>query len=245
MRRTLVRPQSLTELRAEMNGDPAAIVVGGAVGLMSAAMTPRWAATNVDLSGLRLSWAADGRVGSMACLAHVQGACGPGRRALEESIAVTANPTLREMITIGGVLGGRSPRADVAVALAVQGGRVRLMYVATGEVDWVPVLQLWALTERFVILEVDLGSCPDSRYRRFSGHHRGASALVSVAAAIDHDGSVRMCVGAALPAPTLVDPDDLPGPAALVDDHLASREFRHRILCVLADELRAELGGRS
>jgi CO/xanthine dehydrogenase FAD-binding subunit len=241
MSRRLVRPASFAQLRAELSCDPEAIVVGGAVGLMSAAMTPGWANTNVDLSGLPLDWTADSRVGAMASLARVQGTHGPGRRALAEAIAATATPALREMITIGGVLGARSPRADVAVALAVHRGRVRLLHVDTGEVGWRPVLQLWELTERFVILEVDLGSRGDSRYRRFCGHHRGAPTIVSVGAIVADDGSMHICVGAALPAPTLVDPDDLPLPAELLDDQLASCQYRHRIMRALVDELCAEL----
>jgi CO/xanthine dehydrogenase FAD-binding subunit len=242
MTRRLVRPASFAQLRAELKCDPEAIVVGGAVGLMSAAMSPGWANTNIDLSGLPLNWATHRRVGAMASLALVQGAHGLGRQALAEAIAATATPALREMITIGGVLGARSARADVAVALAVHRARVRLLHVDSGTIDWLPVLQLWELTERFVILEVDLGSCGNSRYRRFGGHHRSAPAVVSVGAVVDDDSSVRVCIGAALPAPTLVDPDDLPRPVELLDDHLASRQYRHQIMCALVGELCAELG---
>jgi CO/xanthine dehydrogenase FAD-binding subunit len=241
MSRQLVRPASFAQLRAELSRDPEAIVVGGAVGLMSAAMSPGWANTNVDLSGLPLNWVAHSCVGAMASLARVQGAHGPGRRALAEAIAATANPALREMITIGGVLGARSPRADVAVALALHRGRVRLLHVDSGAIDWLPVLQLWELTERFVILEVDLGSRGDSRYRRFCGHHRGAPTIVSVGAMVEDDGSVRVCIGAALPAPTLVDLDDLPLPVELLDDHLASCQYRYQIMRALVGELCAEL----
>jgi hypothetical protein len=128
------------------------------------------------------------------------------------------------------------------VALAVHHGRVRLLHVDSGAIDWLPVLELWELTERFVILEVDLGSRGDSRYRRFCGHHRSAPAMVSVAALVDDDGSVSVCIGAALPAPTLVDPDDLPRPVELLDDHLASCQYRHHIMRALVGELCAELG---
>jgi CO/xanthine dehydrogenase FAD-binding subunit len=241
MSRRLIRPASFAQLRAELSCDPEAVVVGGAVGLMSAAMSPDWANTNIDLSCLSLNWADHNRVGAMASLARVQGAHGPGRRALAEAIAATATPVLREMITIGGVLGARSPSADVAVALAVHGGRVRLLHVDSGAIDWRPVLQLWELTERFVILEVDLGARGDSRYRRFCGHHRSAPAMVSVGAIVEDDGSARVCVGAALPAPKLVDPSDLPLPVELVDDHLASCQYRHQIMRALVGELCAEL----
>ncbi len=242
MTRQMVRPASFAELHAALRCDPEAIVVGGAVGLMSAAMSPQWARTNIDLSALPLDWATDSHVGATANLARLNAASVGGRRALAQAIAATATPPLRELITIGGVLAARSPRADVAVALTVHHARVQLLDIDSGAIDWLLVPELWQLTKRFVILQVDLGTRGHSRYRRFCGHHRSAPAIASVAAMLGDDGSPRLCVGAALGAPTLVDPHDLPGPAALLDDHLASSTYRHHIVHTLAAEALADLG---
>jgi CO/xanthine dehydrogenase FAD-binding subunit len=241
MTRTFLSPGSIEQLREELLNDPDAIVVGGAVGLMSSAMSPTWAAKNVDLSALGLRWVSADRVGAMATLATVERHGVGGRRAISQALAATATPALRNLITIGGVLGARSPRADAAVALAVHNARVRVLHVAGGVIAWHRVLELWELGGRFVILEVDLGAVGESRFVRFSGHHPRGPALVSVATLAAEDGSARTCVGAAMPAPALVDPLDLPSEEALISDHVASRGYRHHIMRMLIAELHNEL----
>ena len=105
-----------------------------------------------------------------------------------------------------------------------------------GDSAWRSVLDVWRLPEPFVILEIDFGVAGPSCFARFTGHHRAAPSLVSVAAAARVDGSLAVCVGAALPVPRLVDPDQLPAASELVADHLATATFRHRIMCSLVSE---------
>jgi CO/xanthine dehydrogenase FAD-binding subunit len=241
MTRAVTSPRSVGQLRRALLSDPEAIVVGGAAGLMASARNPTSGPMNVDLSALGLGWAGEDRVGAMATLATVERAA-HGRRALTQALAATATPALRRMITIGGMLGGRSHPADIAVALAAHDARVRVLHVARGLIAWHSVLDIWRFDGRFVILEVDLGTVGDGRFIRVPGRPHRGPALVSVAARPVGDGSARVCVGAAVPAPTLVDPAALPREGQLICDHLASGGHRHQIMCTLVSRLQHELG---
>jgi CO/xanthine dehydrogenase FAD-binding subunit len=220
-------------------GDTA--LIGGGVGLMSAATASRWGATNIDLARLGLDRIGERRAGAMVRLEALERSGTPGRAAIAQALRLTATPALRRLMTIGGVLGSRSPRADLAVALAAHGAQVRVMDGGTGDVAWRPVLDLWTLRAPFAILEVDLGAVGTSRFARFTGHHRAAPSVVSAAAMARPDGTLAVCVGAAFEAPRLVDPDRLPAAEELVTDQLASNHFRHRIMCALVAQTREEV----
>jgi CO/xanthine dehydrogenase FAD-binding subunit len=234
-------PTTLEELKASLRAGGDVALIGGGVGLMSAATPSRWAATNIDLARLGLEWIREDRAGAMLRLADLERSLGPGRRAVGESLRLTATLPLRRLMTIGGVLGARSPRADLAVALAVHGARVRVMDGAGGQVAWWPLLELWSLRGPFAILEVDLGAVGRSRFARFTGHHRAAPSLVSAAAMARPHAPPTICVGAAFAAPRLVDPDRLPPAEALAADPRASKHYRHEIMCGLVAQVRDEV----
>ncbi|MFI9332686.1 2Fe-2S iron-sulfur cluster-binding protein [Kitasatospora sp. NPDC052868] len=229
----LLRPADLEALLDALRRG--AVPLGGGAGLMSAAFADAWGRTAVDLGGLGLDGAVDGRVGAMVRLSRLAGLC-EGRPAIAQALAATGHPGVRRLISLGGVLGARSPRADLPVALAAAGATVSVLDTADGTVRELPVLDLWDLPGPFAVLAVDLGPGMPGVYRRFTGHQAIAPSLVSVAAVRRPDGRVAVCVGAALARPRLVDPDELPGPDELLDDGEASAGYRHRIMRLLVAE---------
>ncbi|MFF2045478.1 FAD binding domain-containing protein [Kitasatospora sp. NPDC058170] len=234
----LLRPADLEALLDALRRG--AVPLGGGAGLMSAAFADARGRTAVDLAGLGLDGlgldgAADGRVGAMVRLSRLAPLC-DGRPAIAQALAATGHPGVRRLITLGGVLGARSPRADLPVALAAAGATVSVLDAADGTVRELPALDLFDLPGPFAVLAVDLGPGMPGVYRRFTGHQAIAPSLVSVAAVRRPDGRVAVCVGAALPRPRLVDPDRLPGPGELLDDGEASAGYRHRIMRLLVAE---------
>jgi CO/xanthine dehydrogenase FAD-binding subunit len=202
---TLLTPTSLEELSAALTTHDKAVVVGGAVGLMSAAMTPTWGTVNISLAGLGLD-RRDGReVGAMVTLEALERGGLPGRRAVLDAVRQTATPALRRRITIGGVLASVPPGPDLSVALGAHEARVRVLECAGGQIAWHPLPRLPELAHPRVVLEVDLGPRGPSRFRRFSGHHRGGPSLVSVAARVRADGTLAVCVCSPPAPPRLLD----------------------------------------
>ncbi len=201
----LLTPTSLEELSAAITAHDNAVVVGGAVGLMSAAMAPTWGSVNISLAGLGLDRRDGRQVGAMVTLEALERGGLPGRRAVLDAIKQTATPALRRRITIGGVLASVPPGPDLSVALGAHDAYVRVLG-AGGQIAWHPLLRLGELAHPRVVLEVDLGVPGPSRFRRFSGHHRGGPSLVSVAARVRADGTLAVCV-CSPPAPPRL-PDD-------------------------------------
>src|SRR5918992_522211 len=147
-RMSLLTPTSLEELSAALSAHENAVVVGGAVGLMSAAMAPTWGAVNISLTGLGLD-RLDGRdarggrqAGAMVTLAALERDGLPGRRAVLDAIRQTATPALRRRITIGGVLASAPPGPDLSVALGAHDARVRVLEGASGQIAWHPLPRL-------------------------------------------------------------------------------------------------------
>jgi CO/xanthine dehydrogenase FAD-binding subunit len=237
----LLAPTSLDELRAELGGAEDPVIVGGGVGLMSAAFAPTFGETNVALRGMTLDYVDDGCVGAMTPLATLERSDLGGRRALAQALRLTATPALRRRITLGGVLGWGSARADAAVALAAHGASAKVLDGRSGGLCWHAVADLYALPRPWVVLEVDLGQTGASRYLRFGGHHRATPALVCVAARRAPDGSTVVCVGGATQAPLVVTPDELPVQLELLDDHAASASFRHQVMRTLVADACREL----
>src|ERR687895_2783321 len=190
----LLTPTSLEELSAAITAHDNAVVVGGAVGLMSAAMAPTWGSVNISLAGLGLDRRDGRQVGAMVTLEALERGGLPGRRAVLDAIRQTATPALRRRITIGGVLASAPPGPDLSVALGAHDARVRVLEGASGQIAWHPLPRLSELAHPRVVLEVDLGSPGPSRFRRFSGHHRGGPSLVSVAVRTRADGTLAVCV---------------------------------------------------
>lgn len=235
-------PTTLDELRAELGKAEDPVIVGGAVGLMSAALAPAFGETNVALGGMGLDYVdGDGRVGAMTSLATLARADLDGRQALAQALRLTATPALRRRITIGGVLGWGSARADAAVALAAHGASAKVLDGHSGEVAWRAIGDLYALSRPWAVLEVDLGQAGPSRYLRFGGHHRATPMLVCVAARRAPDGATIVCVGGATQAPLVVMPDELPVQLELLDDHTGSASFRHHVMRTLVADVCREL----
>lgn len=229
----LLRPADQEALLAALRSG--AVPLGGGAGVMSAAFADAWGRITADLGGLGLDRVVDGRVGAMVRLSRMAAPCA-GRPAIAQAVAATGHPGVRRLITVGGVLGARSPRADLPVALAAAGATVSVLDAADGTVRELSPLDLWSLPGPFAVLAVDLGPAAPGVYRRFTGHQTIAPSLVSVAAVRRPDGGITVCVGAALPRPRLVDPDRLPGPDELLDDGEASAGYRHRIMRLLVAE---------
>ncbi|MER7585341.1 2Fe-2S iron-sulfur cluster-binding protein [Kitasatospora sp. NPDC097691] len=229
----LLRPADVGALLAALRSG--AVPLGGGAGLMSAAFADAWGRITADLGGLGLDRAVDGRVGAMVPLSRMAASCA-GRPAIAQAVAATGHPGVRRLITVGGVLGARSPRADLPVALAASGATVSVLDAADGTVRELSPLDLWTLPGPFAVLSVDLGPAAPGVYRRFTGHQTIAPSLVSVAAVRRPDGGITVCVGAGLPRPRLVEPDRLPGPDELLDDGEASAGYRHRIMRLLVAE---------
>jgi CO/xanthine dehydrogenase FAD-binding subunit len=106
---------------------------------------------------------------------------------------------------------------------------------------------LRAPDEQGLILRVDLGAPAFGGYRRLAGRAGPAPALAGVAAVVSPDGLV-LWAGAVADRPLPFAAGSPPNVANLRDDARASASYRHRVLRVLADELRAELmpmAGRS
>src|ERR671915_175272 len=209
---SLLTPTSLEELSAALSAHENAVVVGGAVGLMSAAMAPTWGSVNISLTGLGLD-RLDGRdarggrqAGAMVTLAALERDGLPGRRAVLDAIRQTATPALRRRITIGGVLASAPPGPDLSVALGAHDAYVRVLG-AGGQIAWHPPLRLGDLAHPRVVPAVDLGVPGPRPVRRFSGHHRGGPSLVSVAARVRADGTFAVCV-CSPPAPPRLPGDE-------------------------------------
>jgi CO/xanthine dehydrogenase FAD-binding subunit len=224
---SLLTPTSLEELSAAFTAHGDAVVVGGAVGLMSAAMAPTWGSVNISLAGLGLDRRVGRQAGAMVTLAALERDGLTGRRAVLDAIRQTATPALRRRITIGGVLASVPPGPDLSVALGAHDARVRVLECAGGQIAWHPLLRLSELAHPRVVLEVDLGSPGPSRFRRFSGHHRGGPSLVSVAARARADGTLAVCVCSP------------PAPPRLLDDEHDSAD---RLVQSLVADIGRELG---
>jgi CO/xanthine dehydrogenase FAD-binding subunit len=218
-------PTTLDELRAQITDRT--VIVGGAVGLMSAAFPAAFGAANVSLARMGLAWIEGRRVGAMTTLAALARSDLGGYRALADAVRLTATPALRRRITLGGALAGNPGCADVGIALGAHAGAARVLDGLSGRTAWHSVARLGELQRPWVLLEVDLGEPGESRYRRFTGHHRAAPTVVSVAGRRLADGATVLCAGGAAALPLVGSPEALPELAG----------FRGRVMRALAADV--------
>jgi CO/xanthine dehydrogenase FAD-binding subunit len=242
-KRIILRPRTVAELSsALLTGGR---ILGGGVGIMSTAMPSVPGGVGIDLSNIAPDFTdlAAGTAGALTSLAEFERLVLPAWPAVGEAVQAIATPALRRMITVGGVLGARLPRTDLAPALAVHGAHAQILFAGSQNPKWLPVLELWGLEGAFAVLAIRLGHHGASAFRRFSGHQPIGPSLVSVAALRRSDGYHDICVSAATERPRFVSADALPSPAELVADHRASANFRHHLLRILIAEIVTELSG--
>lgn len=237
----MIYPRTLAELGSALRGG--GHVVGGAAGIMSTAMPTPPGRVGIDLREMALNHTdlTAGMVSALTSLAELDRLDLSAWPAVAAAVRATATPAARRLITVGGVLGARQPRTDLAPALAVHGTRVRVLLSGQRVCRWIPVLETWDLEEPFAVLAIQLGDPGASAFRRFASHQPIGPSLVSVAARPRTSGGYKICVSAATTRPRFVAVDALPSPAELVDDHRASAVYRHHLLGVLVSDLLLDL----
>jgi CO/xanthine dehydrogenase FAD-binding subunit len=218
-----------------------ATVFGGGAALLSHAFPHELGDDVVDLSDLDLDRVDLPLVGAMvtiAALAVDREIC-LGWPAIAQAAAVTANPEVRRVASIGGTIAARIPTADLPAALCAHGARIEI--VDDDGARWIAVEDY--LETAFVpglITRVDFGPPALGGYRRLAGRPGPAPAIAAVAA-VDRGDRIELRAGAVADRPLRFPGGAMPPVASLRDDHRASAAYRHRVLGVLAAELHAEL----
>jgi CO/xanthine dehydrogenase FAD-binding subunit len=161
-----------------------------------------------------------------------------GWPAIAEAAGLTATPEVRRLATIGGTVAARVPTADLPTALCAHGGAVHLH---DGKRAWTMGLHDYLVKPaEALITGIDLGRQAPSAYRRLAGRPGPAPAVAAVAGILAPEG-LQLWAGAVAGQPIPFDGQQPPPRSRLRDDDRASAAYRHRLLSVLADDVRTQL----
>jgi CO/xanthine dehydrogenase FAD-binding subunit len=216
-------------------------VVGGGAALASAAFPHALGAEALDLEPLDLTTCNPPLVAAMLTLDRLAAdpVVASGWPAITEAARLTATPEVRRLATIGGTVAARVPTADLPSALCAHGASVHLH---DGERAWTMLLHDYLVgpAPAALITGIDLGQRGPSAYRRLAGRPGPAPAIAAVAGILTPVG-LQLWAGAVAAQPIPFDGVQPPARSRLRDDDRASAAYRHRVLRVLADEVRAQL----
>ncbi|MEO3855727.1 FAD binding domain-containing protein [Acrocarpospora sp. B8E8] len=228
-----LRPATLDELLDARAGG--ATLVGGGVGLCSAAFPGALTGALIDARAVLGGQVGGTHAGALATLATL--AATPGvPAAIRRAAAATANPGVRRRITVGGVLGWRSPLADLPAALDVLDAQVRVAVQAGTAPTLVPLRALYGPEPPSVILDVHWAPATASSYRRAAGRP-GPAPLTIGLAGVRRDGDIRLVASGAADTLLAFTPDRIPAEAELRNDARASARHRRRLLDRLLEQV--------
>ncbi len=222
------RPSSVEEATALLRErGSSALLLGGGVSL---GMIPRpWVTDVVSIEGLGLEWVEGGsslRIGGgmrLGPLAQRLDPEVPAGRLLRLTISRTATTPLRNLMTVGGVIGGAGPWSDLPVALLALGAQV----VLEGEhaVRLEDYLSLRPSRRAGILITEVRVPTHAARAGAFLKIGRNETDLAMVsAAAVREDGCWRVAIGGAVARPRLVPLDEATLSHGLADpDMLAGR----------------------
>jgi len=242
-------PRDLEDALAHVRNG--ATPVAGATALYSAAFPPVLGPAAVDVRDV-LGRGVDDEEGAIvlgASLTIAELAADPRIRAflpaLATAAAMTANPHVRRVATLGGTIAARLLTADLAAPLAAHHGVVLAKDAASGASLEVGAVEYFggAVDWPHLVTGVRLERPGPGAYRRFAPLAGPAPAFATLALVRSGDVLVGFA-GAVGPtaAPVSFAAGHLPGAGELRDDRRASSWFRARLLEALSQEAHDELG---
>jgi CO/xanthine dehydrogenase FAD-binding subunit len=240
-RSTWTRPDDV--LAAAAMAASGGTVVGGGTALASVSFPHALGPDAVDLGSLVLTAFEPPFLGAMVTLDRLADdpVIAAGWPAIAEAARATANPDVRRLATIGGTVAALVATGDLPTALCSHGASVHLH----------DGLRAWSVTVAEyltgppvtgLVTGVDLGPRAAGAYRRLAGRAGPAPAIAAVAGVLTSDG-VRLWAGAVADRPLRFDGTEPPPRSSLRDDDRASAAYRHRILSVLAGDVREAITG--